>query len=438
MSIVERIRKLSEAHTRLIALSIIAMGVLERLVWLHQHPDTKNGLAEAYNVAASFARNGTIADTFRRGSGLSTHFTPVLPTIAGYVYRTFGLQTFAAQAILTTLALGTVLLSGYVLFLVFERLGMPVIWRLIALGIFSLLPLFPYLETVMFQIWEGGLACLLSAWVLLRLLDADRSHDAGMRPWIGTSFIASFLFFLNPPSGLACFVMMGVWLLRRRPLRTWPGHAAWGALALALVLAPWTIRNYEAFGQFIPLRSNMGLELALANHPAAVSGKDARQVFETRLNTIHPQTSQAAFDRMEAMGGERVYAKRLGDETKQWIAHNPGAFATLSFRHLVQFYFPPRWQWELNQGGNSATGVKQALTWLFAGIGLLGAVLGVLVWRGLFFYPATLIIVPALPYMVVQPILRYHYLIYGITLFLGVEVVRRCIAAMVPSRASAA
>lgn len=432
--LLERIRRLCDSHSKVIALLLIVMGVVERTVWLQYHTDNKNSLGEAFNVAASVARNGTVADTFGKGSGLSAHFTPVLPMLAGYLYRIFGLQSFTADTILTIFSMSCVLGTGFLLFLCLERLGTPAIWRLIALGLFCMLPLFPHLETVMFRIWEGALASLLSAWILLRMLDADRLRIFAVKPWIVTSFIAAFLFFLNPPSGLACFAMMGIWLLRQRPFRTWPGYAALSALALVLVLAPWTIRNYEAFGRFIPLRSNMGLELALANHPAAVSGKNAQVVFETRLHTIHPQTSRPAFDQMEAMGGERVYADTLGAETKQWIRNNPAAFATLSLRHLFQFYFPPQWQWELYNGVNSAMTLKLSLTWLFSALGLIGALAGLFVWRGLYLYPAALVLVTVLPYMVVQPILRYHYLIYAITLFLGIDLIRRCVEAVLPVR----
>ncbi|RZM14223.1 MAG: hypothetical protein EOP67_64645, partial [Sphingomonas sp.] len=222
---------------------------------------------------------------------------------------------------------------------------------------------------------------------------------------------------------------------RERPVRAWPAHVGSAAVVLALVLAPWTIRNYEAFGRIIPLRSNMGMELALANHPAAVGNRDLKTVLLDRLREIHPQESQRAFDTMQAMGGERVYADRLGAEAKAWIAAHPAQFAALCVRHGVQFYFPPAWQWNLYVDSPTNTmGVKLLLVYLFSALGLLGAVAGLVLWRGPALYPAVMLLVPVVTYAVVQPVLRYHYLIHGISIFLAVEFVRRVVGMVAANR----
>lgn len=429
MSLLAGLQKQKTEH---LALGLVAIGAIERAGWLIARPDFRSASGEAFNVAASVARDGTVGDVFARGSGLTAHFTPILPYIAGYIYRAFGMHSAVSEFILATLSIGTVLAAGYVLFLCIGKLGTPPLWRLGALAIYCLLPLYPDLETTTFRIWEGGLAVLLSGWVLLRVLAADASGDRSIGRWAITCAIASALFFLNPATGVACFAMLGIWLLRRVAVRSWVPYVLSAALILLAVLTPWTVRNYEAFGRFIPLRSNMGLELALANHPAAVSNRNDGAVFWARLQEIHPQESQAAFDRMQAMGGERVYADRLGDEAKQWIRAHPAAFVALSLRHVRQFYFPPAWQWQIYGGTNKAMVVKVGLTWMFAALGVLGALASLLVWRGPYFYPAMLVLVTALPYAMVQPVLRYHYLIYAITLFLGVEFVRRCLAGIIP------
>lgn len=420
-----------------LAVGLLVIGAIERVGWLVSRHEFRSASGEAFNVAASVARDGTIADVFAKGSGLTTHFTPILPFIAGHIYRIFGLQSPIAESILAAFSIGTVLATGYLLFLCLGRLGTPPLWRLGALAIYCVAAIFPELETTTFRIWEGALACLLSAWVLLRVLDADLASDRRLKTWMITCFIACVLFFLNPATGLACFAMLGIWLLRHCPIRTWLPYFVSAAVILLAVLTPWTVRNYEAFGRFIPLRSNMGLELALANHPAAVGTGDQREVFWNRLQEIHPQESQAAFDRMQAMGGERAYADALGVEAKQWIRAHPVEFAALSLRHVVQFYFPPEWQWNIYSKINAAMKLKLTLTWVFAGLGLIGALASALLWRGRYFYPAALVLMTALPYAMVQPVLRYHYLIYAITLFLGVELVRRCVMAVLPNRASA-
>ncbi len=429
-----RLLEFIEKNDKSLAILLLVLGLIERVGWLLIARDQFVG-GEAFNVAHSVMLHGTIADAFAKGSGLTAHLPPVLVVYAGYVYRFFGLNSTVSNVILSGTSVLTVLAAGYLLFRSFRQIGMPAHWGLGALAAFCLVPLFPQLEMVVFRIWEGGLASFLAA---LLLYCVTRSTDPGartLRRWIVITFVASLLFFVNPAAGLAGFVMVGIWLIRERPVRAWPAHVGSAAVVLALVLAPWTIRNYEAFGRIIPLRSNMGMELALANHPAAVSNRDPKTVLLDRLREIHPQESQRAFDTMQAMGGERVYADRLGAEAKAWIAAHPAQFAALCVRHGVQFYFPPAWQWNLYVDSPTNTmGVKLLLVYLFSALGLLGAVAGLVLWRGPALYPAVMLLVPVVTYAVVQPVLRYHYLIHGISIFLAVEFVRRVVGMVAANR----
>jgi hypothetical protein len=40
-----------------------------------------------------------------------------------------------------------------------------------------------------------------------------------------------------------------------------------GAFVVVIVIAPWTIRNYRAFGTFVPLNTNSGFAFFWGNHP---------------------------------------------------------------------------------------------------------------------------------------------------------------------------
>ena len=50
-------------------------------------------------------------------------------------------------------------------------------------------------------------------------------------------------------------------------------------------------------------------------------------------------------------------------------------------------------------------------------LGLLGALLLPKIYGGRALYPAVFVLAPALPYLIVQPILRYRYLIFAPMLF---------------------
>lgn len=407
--------------TRRWAMLLLAAGAAERVVFLltTARHDVVGG--EAANVAAAFAGTGSIADVFGKGSGLTAHLNPVVPAIAGAVYRIFGLRTPGAEAVLSLLSIACVLAAAGLFHRAVLWAGASPRGALAALAVFCLVPLNNYLEIVDFRAWEGGLATLLGAACLLLTVRADARGEVSWRIVGALALLAALAFFINPPLGIAAYANALLLLVRRVPATRWPAAAGVAAVMLAAVLTPWTIRNYEAFGRVIPLRGNFGLELALANHPAAVSGDDEIGVFRARLAQIHPQMSWDAFRAMQRTGGEIAYADRLGAEAKRWIAAHPRDFVRLSLRHLGQFYFPPAWQWSIYGGVSTGQRIKLMLSWAIALAGLAGAAAALFVWRGRLIYLATIALVPVLPYMIVQPIPRYRYLVYLPLLALGAE-----------------
>jgi hypothetical protein len=428
----DELRSVLRRRSGAIAFALLALGLLERALWLAMR-GIGRASGEATNVAIAFAQSGSIADPFGRGSGLTAHLNPLPPIFVGTVYRLFGIQSLPAELVLAGVSIVVVLASAYVLYRAFGLLGMPVEWRLVALALFCLLPLNVSLETTTFRTWEGAIAALLGYSALLLVLTCDARPALSWRWWIGLSALTALLFFMNPPLGVAGYAMLGLLMLRKASWRRWPALIGVTGVVLAIVLAPWVLRNFEAFDRFIPLRSNAGMELALANHPAAVGQGDELQVFLARLDEIHPYQSQAAFAKMQAAGDERLYSDQLGKEAKAWIAAHPTQFASLSLRHIGQFYFPPAWQWTIYERASRATGVKQGVTWAFALLGLIGALGAALIWRGAYLYVAALTLIPALPYAFVQPVLRYRYIVFALLMFLAIDVLRR----IVPQRPGA-
>jgi hypothetical protein len=398
------------------ALILIALGALIRLAWLWKH-GFDYAVGEAANVAISIARNGTFADTFARGSGLSAHFTPSMTLVAGGVYALFGVRTVMSELVLAALSIGLSLASGYLWYRVVLALGAPRLAALVALALFCLLPMNFGLEVVAFRAWEGALAAAGAALCLLIALRLDRSDSPSWKAFTGLAIVCALTFFVNQAIGLAVYGAMGLLLLRRFPVRRWPAAIGIAALCLAATLAPWTTRNAAVFDRFIPLRSNLGLELSLANSPAATTGADEHERFLQRLRTIHPLESDSAFQTMMRAGGEIAYADALGKEAKAWIVENPGKFVALCLHHLREFYFPPAWQWNIYTEGAQAVGLRQALVWGLSVLGLLGALLLPKVYGSRALYPAVFVLAPALPYLIVQPILRYRYLIFAPMLF---------------------
>ncbi len=403
---------------------LLFAGAAWRIWWANRHFHVKIW-GEAGRAAAAFARTGTIADPFFPGEGPTTHLSPVAPVIDGLALRALGVETLQSTWALTLFAIVCCLGAAVILYRAFGLMGASRGSRLAALALACLLPLNPFIEIEEFRFWEGGMAALLSAIILWLTVRTDRKERVGILDVAGLSLPLALLFFISLPLGLAGYANLAILLIRRVPMQRWAAMVGTAALLLAAVLTPWAIRNYVLFDRFIPLRGNAGLELALANHPAAVSGIEPRAVFRARLAQIHPDEQPAVYRQMLREGGEIPYARRLGRETMAWINQHPADFTRLSLRHAGQFFFPPRWLWTVYNDRERGVALKQAFTWITALLGLAGALACLFWWRGRMLYAVAIVTLPALPYMVVQPILRYRYLVLFPLLYLSTELLRR-------------
>ena len=184
----------------------------------------------------------------------------------------------------------------------------------------------------------------------------------------------------------------------------------------ALVLAPWTVRNYSVLGGLVPLRSNFGLELALGNHPGA-NGK----TYDTSpadpdcfLYRHHPFADRGERARLDRVG-ELSYMREQGQAARRWIADHPGRFAALTLERFRLFWFPPADMW---------TRPCLPVALLVAVFGLLGAgTFCELGWLAVSRHPSAGLLAAAVfgasaVYMVTHVDLRYRYPLFGLSALL--------------------
>lgn len=109
-------------------------------------------------------------------------------------------------------------------------------------------------------------------------------------------------------------------------------RAKWLSLALIaagviLACASWTWRNYNALGGFVFIRSKLGLELRMGNHPGVgVSMEET----DRRSPAPHP-TTQIEEARKVAILGELEYMRRW-DGSSRTQSHSPALQVCASFR----------------------------------------------------------------------------------------------------------
>lgn len=393
--------------------AFLALGAVERL-WRFVVRGHYHALGEAYGVAAALASGRGFADAYRAGQGPTAHVLPISPAIAAAVYRLFGIGSPTSEAVLACWSIGLALGSYLLLFRAFGRLGLSSGARLGALAFLCLVPAYFWPEAVDFRIWEGGLATFLTALFLDRLLALKQISIASA---IGMAFLNALLFFVNPMWGSAAYLCAAVYCIRNLPLRRLPALAALAVAALALFILPWALRNQAALGEPVLLRSNAGLELALAMHPGALEASDPAQEFLARQREIHPTNSPAAFDAMRRAGGEVAYSRELGEQARSWMAAHPGDAFLLAARHVRQALFPDPWQFTVLGGGKLGGLIRARIIDLVALIALIGLGIALIERRVGWVYPTLLILVPALEMSLFQPVQRYTYLFYPLLVY---------------------
>ena len=137
-------------------------------------------------------------------------------------------------------------------------------------------------------------------------------------------------------------------------LFAWPHIASMGNSALALQRArramvvvvagaalaclPWFVRNYRTFHSVFFIRDNFGLGLFTSNNSCA------RPTMLENYNSgchflTHPSTnSQIAAE--VATIGEVPFNRDMMRRATAWIESNPAAFASLTARRFLKFWFP--------------------------------------------------------------------------------------------------
>ncbi|GAA4763637.1 hypothetical protein GCM10023219_05070 [Stakelama sediminis] len=426
-----QIARPGRSETRFLLL-LIAGGILLRLIWLIRVQggmDVFPRASEATDAALSIARTGTLGNIFFAGQGPSAHLMPVSPMIAGGIMRLFGPGSTAADLTLLSWSLIQVM-GAYLLYrLLFARMGSDAATlRWGSALLFLLIPFVPQ-EVIDFRYWEGALAAVLAAANLILILDMDRTATLNRPRLIMAALLSAATFMVSPAVALAVDCCWGMVALRRLPFRRAMLFAAASAIALAVMVAPWAIRNQRELGNPILTRSNFGLELAIANYPGALNQDTPARSFSDRIDAIHPAANAQARALVRLPAGESGYSHMLAQRTIGWIEQHPGDFARLWMRHLGQYFFPRPWQFYFSEWEGMRTARSLTVTTV-SFLGLLGMGLGLIRRRRGYGILLLYLVVIAFPYAAFQPVPRYSFLIWGLLAFPAAEAVLAAIGAV--------
>ncbi len=277
--------------------------------------------AEMERAALAVSKAGTIRDVFVDVSWPSAHVSPAYPWIVGTVYRLAGPDWRRMRWTQVLLCCAVSATTAALLPLAARRTGLRPAAGIAAAMALVLLPVYFWEQTN--GDWEQPLAGLT---LLLLVLDAEAGRRNGwrLRDVVRSGLLLGWSALLSPPVALTG----GLMALAR--FAGAPGEArrigrglAIEGLIVAACLAPWTYRNYRELGGFVPLRSNLGLELYVGNHDRA-SG-----YFDAATRARQPFGSHVELTEYQQLG-EWPYMRRKLASALDWIGSNPGRFARLT------------------------------------------------------------------------------------------------------------
>jgi len=219
---------------------------------------------------------------FACGNFHHAYWTPGWIATIGAIYRVAGRHPLVIRLILIAVALVTAWLVSRSA----RRLsGARASVFAPALFLFSTL-LFRYTTYYQYEVLLAGLTALCAAVLFRGARDVGMVRGVAAGVLLGAAAVVSprVLVFI-PLIAVAAFVGS-----RRASLRTTAGVV----VGLAVVLAPWTARNYRCFGEVIVTTSNGGINLYIANNEHATGGY---YLPPDDVRPAHPLTDSGAWAR---------------------------------------------------------------------------------------------------------------------------------------------
>jgi hypothetical protein len=393
-------------RSTLLALFMLALSA--RLAYLAflalRYPLHLDG-AEMTLVAMNIAEGRGFSSPYGAGSAPTAHFAPAIPYLWAVVFEIAGVRTSRSAHIIQLLqtipsALAVVLYAA-IAFRICEK------WR-------ALPRLTPVIVGVVMAFWPESLLRLTNTWyyqwqeaglALMVLLGIAWIDNPSVRTAAAVGLSAGAVALINPTPAPVLAPILAVPLVSGFRIR-WehvPAAVIGGVVSL-LVILPWTIRNYQVFGELVPIRGNMAMQL-YSSH------RDGAGLLTGRSSYI-PGVSSEARARLDSLG-ERRYVAWAKQEAREYMRANPRLTFERTVRRAILFWTTdvfdthrwsptmPRW-WQRCCGRQKVERLGTILCALLPlAIVVLGAISGRL--RGLPYKPVflgILLLVPLPAYMI--------------------------------------
>jgi 4-amino-4-deoxy-L-arabinose transferase-like glycosyltransferase len=275
----------------------------------------------------------------------ASDWSPGAPLLfAATYFVTGGVHDGAARMVLALL--GTIGIA--VVYLLGRRLGGPAV-GLVAALLAAVYPAFIYSTGLLLS--EPGAVLLLPATVLA-LLWADERESTWA--WALPGALLGLTALFRPEYAVFGIVFFVLIMLRVRRRGNWRGGVESAALflaALAIVILPWTIRNYVVLDRVVPVSTGGGKALYIGTY--LPGDGDHFQTKEVLYRRFHPNTTLTSDEiELESMTPllDRVAAEYPGrsrdaglaragrENVRQYLVHEPIDYAAMTSRKVWRMW----------------------------------------------------------------------------------------------------
>jgi hypothetical protein len=290
---------------------------------------------EAEWIGKSIASHGGFSGAYAVPTGPTAHCGPFYSTLVALIYSLLGTGRAAEMVRIGLLIVVNSVACG-ILPVVARSLRLP-LWCGVGAGLFAaFIPMHRTGE--IFHAWDepyAALGLMLAVSLFARLSPLSSRRPGAL---IGYGALWGVLLHVSAPMVLILAGLCVSGLLVKRG-NVWAEGRCWLLIwvTAALVLAPWAVRNRLELGGWIFVRSNLGIELQMANNErAGPTNNDNRQAGLYR--NMHPSVNVGEAERLRSMG-ELAYNRECLSRAWHWIRTHPRRFSALTLARLRIFWF---------------------------------------------------------------------------------------------------
>jgi 4-amino-4-deoxy-L-arabinose transferase-like glycosyltransferase len=202
---------------------------------------------------------------------------------------------------------------------------------------------------------------------------------------------------LLEPTVILFYIAISLWLILWSPDSTLSAVKSLSTTGIVCILCvlPWTIRNYIVFDAFVPVKSSMGVNLLLGNHPNANG-----ITFTEGLNKVFSKEEEKQLRTLN----EAQVNKLMQEKALAFIKADPVRFIQLTAKRAYYYWSP------INPYRPTPYDIIRAATYgPILVLGLIGLLLSFTKWREGSLYLTLFLSYPLFYYVTQVTINRYRY-----------------------------